>query len=62
MGPKTRYNNEKVASRNRCYILEHIQNLDKVLADLERVEVIITGGKSHFCRADIKIMGYICDV
>ncbi len=60
-GPKTKYNNEELAPGIRCYILEHIQNLDKVLADLERVIVTIAEAKSQFCRADLKIVGYICD-
>lgn len=33
--PKTIYNNKKVAPGIRQYFFEHIQNLDKVLADLE---------------------------
>ena len=32
-----------------------------VLADLERAGITIAGAKSQFCRAGIKIMGYICD-
>ncbi len=42
-------------------MVEHIQNQDKVLADLERVGVTIAGAKSQFCRAGIKIVRYICD-
>ncbi len=42
-------------------MVEHIQNLDQVLADLERAEVTISGAKSQFCRAGIKIVGYICN-
>ena len=61
-GPKTTYNNEELAPGIRRYMVEHIQNLDKVLADLERAEVTIAGAKSQFCRAGIKILGYICDV
>ncbi len=60
-GPKTKYNNEELAPRIRRYILEHIQNLNKVLADLERADVTIAGAKSQFCRVGLKIMGYICD-
>lgn len=41
--------------------MEHIENLDKVLTDLERVGVIKAGRKSQFCRAGIKIVGYICN-
>ena len=42
-------------------MVEHIQNLDQVLADLERAGVTISGAKSQFCQAGIKIVGYICD-
>ncbi len=35
-GPKTKYNSEEVTLGIWCYILlEHIQNLDEVLADFE---------------------------
>ena len=59
--PKTTYNNEELAHGIGQYVVEHIQNLDKVLADLERAGVTIAGAKSQFCRAGIKIVGYICD-
>ncbi len=32
-GSKTKYNNEEVAPGIRRYVFEHIQNLDKVMAD-----------------------------
>ena len=59
--PKTTYNNEELAPGIRRYVVEHIQNLDTVLADLERARVTIAGAKSQFCRAGTKIVGYICD-
>ncbi len=40
-GPKSKYNNEEVAPGIKRYVLEHIQNLDKVLADLEQAGVTI---------------------
>lgn len=43
--PKTIYNNKKLASRIRRYVIEHIQNLNKVLADLEQAVVIIAEAK-----------------
>ncbi len=58
---KSKYNNEEVAPGIIRYVLEQIQNLDKVLADLERAGVTIAGAKSLFCRAGLKIVGYICD-
>lgn len=33
--PKTIYNNKKMALNIRQYVFRHIQNLDKILADLE---------------------------
>ncbi len=42
-------------------MVEHIQNLDKVSADLERAGVNIAEAKSRFFQAGIKIVGYICD-
>ncbi len=58
--PKTTYNNKELAPGMRRYVVEHIQNLDKVLADLQRAGVTIAGAKSQFCLAGIKIVGYIC--
>ena len=60
-GPKTTYNNEELAPGIRRYVVEHIQNLDAVLADLERAGITIAGAKSQFCCAGIKIVGFICD-
>ena len=60
-GPKTTYSNEELAPGIRRYMVEHIQNLDTVLAELERAGVTIARAKSQFCRVGIKIVGYICD-
>jgi hypothetical protein len=50
-GPRSRYNDEMVEGLPgvRRFILEHIQNLDKVLADLERAGLTISVEKSQFC-------------
>lgn len=42
--------------------LSIFQNLDKLLADLEQVEVTIAGAKSQFYQVSIKIIGYICNI
>lgn len=60
-GPKAKYNNEEVALRIRRYIFEYIQNLDKVLADLNKAGVTIAEAKSQVCHANIKIVEYICN-
>lgn len=46
---KTIYNNKKIASDIRQYILKYIQNLNKILANLEQASIIITKAKSQFC-------------
>lgn len=59
--PITKYNNEKEASRIKCYAFKDIQNLDKVLIDLERTGVTIARAKSQFYHVGIKIVEYIYD-
>ena len=56
-GSKTTYNNEELAPGIRQYVIEHIQNLDKVLADLERADVTTAEAKSQFYRAGLKDCG-----
>lgn len=62
-GPKSRYDDEEVPELPgvRKFVLEHIQNLDAVLADLERAGATISAVKSMFCMAGLKIVGYVCD-
>lgn len=60
-GLKTIYNNKKLAQGVWRYVVEHIQNLDAVLADLKKAGIIIAGAKSQFCYSGIKIVGFICD-
>jgi hypothetical protein len=45
-GPKIIYNNEKVISGIRKYILKHIILINKILVNLERVKCTISGIKS----------------
>lgn len=42
-------------------MLKHIQNLDAVLTDLKKADIIIAKAKSQFCCFSIKIMGHIYD-
>ena len=60
-GLKTIFNNEKIIFRARWYILEHVQSLDRVLADIERAGATISGVKSQFWMAGLKIVGFVCD-
>jgi hypothetical protein len=46
-GPTTTYDNTKDLPSIRRFIREHIQNLDQVLASLERAGLTISGPKSQ---------------
>lgn len=48
---KTKHNNKKVAPEIKRYFLDYKQNLDKLLANLERAKVKIVMAKSQFCWA-----------
>jgi RNase H-like domain found in reverse transcriptase len=62
-GPRSRYGDEEVPELPgvRRFVMEHLRNLDAVLADLERAGVTVAGEKSKFCMAGLKIVGYVCD-
>lgn len=60
-GSKTRYNDEEVAPGIRRFVLEHVQNLDRVLVNCELAGTTISGEKSQFCMSGMKIVGFVCD-
>jgi len=45
-GPKITYNDKEMILSIRKYVLEYIQWLNRILADLERVGYTISGAKS----------------
>lgn len=55
------YNNEKLAPKIPRYVVNHIQNLDAVLATLEKAGITIAKAESPFYCFGIKIVGYIYD-
>lgn len=59
-GPRSRYNEREVAPGIRQFVLEHLQNLDGVLADIERAGCTI-GPKSKFCASGLNLVGFVCD-
>jgi hypothetical protein len=63
-GPRSRYDDAEVDGLLgvRKFMFEHIQNLDRVLADLERAGLTISMEKSQFCMRGLQIVGYVCDV
>lgn len=60
-GPKTTYKNMEAAPGIRRYNLEHIIWVDGVIADIERAGCTISGAKSYFCTAGLRIVGFVCD-
>jgi hypothetical protein len=63
-GPRDRYNDEEVLELPdvRRFMMEHIQNLDKVLTNIERTKEIILGEKSRFCVNGMKVISYVCNL
>ena len=61
-GPKTTYDDAEILPGVRCYVMEHIQNLDVVLADIERAEATVSGEKSQFCMRGLKVVGFVCNI
>lgn len=60
-GPKTKYDEEKVFPGIRCYVFEHLINLEKTLWLLELAGATITAEKSQFVMVGLKIIGWVCD-
>ena len=60
-GPKSRYNDEEVIPGVRRFVLEHLQNLDRVLVNYKLAGTTVSGEKSQFGMSSIKIVGFICD-
>ena len=59
-GPRSDYNGEEALPGVRRYILEAIQNLDRVLTNIECAGGCISGEKSQFIIKQLKIVGFIC--
>ena len=58
---KSRYNNKEVSklSSVRRFVFKYFQNLDRVLTELKRVNIIISAEKSYFYSANIKIISFV---
>jgi len=61
-GSKTIYNNEKVVSEIRKYILKHIIWMDRMLTNLERAGYTISKAKLQFCMPELRVIGFIYDI
>jgi hypothetical protein len=59
-GPYTNYNGEEALPDIQRFILEHIQNLDKILDRIERARASISA-KSQFYKDGLNIIGFVCN-
>ena len=61
-GPKTQHGDEEAPGLPGVwkYVLEHLQNLDKVLADIEWAGATVLGEKSDWCWNGIMIVDFVC--
>jgi len=60
-GPKDRYDDKEIEPGIRQFVAEHLSNIDKVLADIERAGATISGHKSDFCYPSMVVVGYRID-
>ena len=58
--PQTDYDDEEILTEVCCYVLKSIQNLNKVLVNVECAEECVSSEKSQFVIKKLKIMGIIC--
>jgi hypothetical protein len=59
---KTTYNNEFIFSEVRRYVMKHIQWLNDVLTNIEKIDCIIFEKKSQFCCERLRVIDFVCDV
>ena len=58
---KIKYNDEKMSSKIRKYILKHLQHLNQVLMSIELSDTKLNKEKSQFCQSEIVIVRYACN-
>jgi hypothetical protein len=56
------YNNEFIFLKIRRYVMKHIQWLNKILIDIEKIDCIIFEKKSQFYCEKLRVIKFICDV
>jgi hypothetical protein len=59
---KITYNNEFILSEVRRYVMKHIQWLNDVLINIEKIDCIIFEEKSQFCCERLRVVDFVCDV
>lgn len=59
-GAKSDYNREETAPGIRRHVLEHLQNIDKVLVNMELAGGTISCLKSQWCQKIASVVGYKC--
>ena len=60
-GPKSDYDQEEVFDGVRRYVLEHAQQVDRMLTDISRAEATVSAKKSYWGVSRMAIVGYEVD-
>jgi len=58
--PQTDYNSEEVLMKVHQYILKAIQNLNKVLINIECTDRSVSDEKSQYIMKQLKIVEFVC--
>ncbi|KAK6215417.1 putative gag-pol poly protein [Colletotrichum tabaci] len=61
-GPRSRYNDEELPDYPgiRRFVYEHLNNIDRVLVNVELAGCTVSGAKSQWCQTSAVIVGYLC--
>jgi hypothetical protein len=59
---KITYNDEFIVFEIWRYVMKHIQWLNDVLTNIEKVDCIIFEEKSQFCCEELRVIEFVCDV
>ena len=60
-GPKINYEGVEALPGIQQFMLEHIQNIDKVLSDAEHTGITVARGKSQWLVAEVKVVEFVCN-
>ena len=58
---KTKYDEKEIFPEIRCYIFEHLQQLNHILVSIELAGARISGSKSQWCQLKIIVVGFVCN-
>ena len=60
--PQTDYDDKEILTKVHHYVLKSIQNLNKILVNVECAEECVSGEKSQFIIKKLRIVRFICEL